>query len=193
MRRELEAWFAVLLFLCTVVGSSGCTRRSRLALEDGGTILAPSAEELSEAAARELLATGDFRRLVRRGPEGTTTILFRAAGDLEQLVGTSLDPLYGTFDTFRENLLKNGLPAFEAVDLTGEAWSSERLQGRTVVLNFWFTGCGPCVAEIPELNRVVSGGQKARDFGCQKRASARRCRDSERRRSGRSRARALVW
>ena len=28
------------------------------------------------------------------------------------------------------------------------------LRGKTVVLNFWFTNCGGCVLEIPELNKL---------------------------------------
>jgi thiol-disulfide isomerase/thioredoxin len=44
----------------------------------------------------------------------------------------------------------------EAVDwfgktTTGETLSSEQLGGVVVVMNFWYAGCAPCRAEVPEL------------------------------------------
>lgn len=29
------------------------------------------------------------------------------------------------------------------------------MKGQVVVLNFWFTGCQPCIEEIPDLNKLV--------------------------------------
>ena len=30
----------------------------------------------------------------------------------------------------------------------------ENLEGKTIILDFWFTNCAPCVASIPELNKL---------------------------------------
>lgn len=30
---------------------------------------------------------------------------------------------------------------------------SDNVAGRPMVLNFWYTGCGPCIREMPELNK----------------------------------------
>jgi thiol-disulfide isomerase/thioredoxin len=38
--------------------------------------------------------------------------------------------------------------------LDGAPIDSEQLRGKVVVANFWFTGCGPCKAEMPDLNRL---------------------------------------
>ena len=46
-------------------------------------------------------------------------------------------------------------PAFTATDLSGQTYTMEELKGRTVVLNFWFIGCKPCIMEMPHLNEVV--------------------------------------
>jgi peroxiredoxin len=43
---------------------------------------------------------------------------------------------------------------FELKDVDGRAHSLAALKGKTVVLNFWFTNCGGCVQEIPELNKL---------------------------------------
>jgi thiol-disulfide isomerase/thioredoxin len=39
-------------------------------------------------------------------------------------------------------------------DLAGKAWSLSALRGKVVYLNVWFTGCPPCVKEIPDLNAL---------------------------------------
>lgn len=52
-------------------------------------------------------------------------------------------------------MLNTPAPQFELKDLNGKVWSLKELQGKTVVLNFWFTSCAPCIKEIPELNKLV--------------------------------------
>lgn len=47
-------------------------------------------------------------------------------------------------------------PEFSGIDLDGNKVASTALKGKVVVLNFWFTGCAPCVAEIPRLNALVA-------------------------------------
>lgn len=51
-------------------------------------------------------------------------------------------------------------PDFELKDLQGNTWSLKALRGKVVVLNFWFTTCAPCVAEMPELNELVKAYDK---------------------------------
>jgi cytochrome c biogenesis protein CcmG/thiol:disulfide interchange protein DsbE len=45
-------------------------------------------------------------------------------------------------------------PDIELLSLTGDDFSLRAHRGEVVLLNFWATWCGPCVAEIPELERV---------------------------------------
>lgn len=45
---------------------------------------------------------------------------------------------------------------FKATDINGEIIDLKNLRGKVVVLNFWFTDCQPCVAEMPELNKLVA-------------------------------------
>lgn len=54
-----------------------------------------------------------------------------------------------------EPLLKAGepFPRFSATDIDGRTWTNADVAGKVMVLNLWFTGCGPCCAEMPELSR----------------------------------------
>ncbi len=47
-------------------------------------------------------------------------------------------------------------PDFDLFDINGVNYSLDKLKGKVVVANFWFTGCGPCKQEIPALNELVN-------------------------------------
>jgi thiol-disulfide isomerase/thioredoxin len=46
------------------------------------------------------------------------------------------------------------LPTFELADLSGKTWSVKSLNGKVVLLNLWATWCGPCNAELPQLQKL---------------------------------------
>ena len=46
-------------------------------------------------------------------------------------------------------------PGFRLPTLGGGALSLEELRGRTVILNFWWSGCVPCRTEMPTLQRFA--------------------------------------
>ncbi len=48
------------------------------------------------------------------------------------------------------------VPNFSLTNIEGQAFDKENLQNKIVVFNFWFTNCGPCREEIPQLNELVS-------------------------------------
>lgn len=53
------------------------------------------------------------------------------------------------------NELKVGrvLPgSFSLQDLQGKSWTPSDLIGKVTVINVWYSGCGPCIAEMPQLS-----------------------------------------
>lgn len=44
------------------------------------------------------------------------------------------------------------MPAFTATDTEGNVYTEKSTLGHPMVINFWFTGCGPCKREMPELS-----------------------------------------
>lgn len=57
-------------------------------------------------------------------------------------------------DLKKDKFFNSQLPKFQYKDLDGRIINSEDLKGKPIVLNFWFTTCLPCIAEMPELNRI---------------------------------------
>lgn len=53
-----------------------------------------------------------------------------------------------------EKLIAEGsiFPRFSATDIYGRVWTNADVEGKVMVLNLWFTGCGPCRSEMPELS-----------------------------------------
>ena len=45
-------------------------------------------------------------------------------------------------------------PSFVANDYKGKVVSSSELKGKYVLINFWATWCGPCLAEMPMLKKI---------------------------------------
>jgi thiol-disulfide isomerase/thioredoxin len=44
---------------------------------------------------------------------------------------------------------------FNDKDINGEKFDLKKMAGKVFVINFWFVGCPPCRAEIPDLNGIV--------------------------------------
>jgi thiol-disulfide isomerase/thioredoxin len=59
--------------------------------------------------------------------------------------------------TDESGYIKTGrkLELFSAKDIEGYKIRPKDLEGKVVVLNFWFIKCPPCLDEIPELNKIA--------------------------------------
>ncbi len=59
-------------------------------------------------------------------------------------------------EAFKNNLTGKQLTAFKIPGYNYRVWDSDQLRGRVLIMNFWFTTCGPCIKEIPLLNELAA-------------------------------------
>ncbi len=47
------------------------------------------------------------------------------------------------------------LPKFESTTIKNRQINADYFKGKVSIVNFWFVGCAPCVAEVPGFNNLV--------------------------------------
>lgn len=74
---------------------------------------------------------------------------------------------WATQETFFEDLVGKDLPNFKGLTINKKFFSKNDLKDQVVVINFWFEKCPPCLAEMPELNKLAKeyAGKNIRFIG----------------------------
>lgn len=74
--------------------------------------------------------------------------------EIEDQVETNQQMLsFTSSDGSADTLGGKPLPgSFALRDLDGNLWTEQSLKGHKVVINVWFSGCGPCLREMPILS-----------------------------------------
>jgi thiol-disulfide isomerase/thioredoxin len=121
------------------VASSEITGISRISTSNGTkAFLITLSNPLPETALKYAISAEDIpesEELLEKAKNSTTTKI-TVASDSESKIN-----------------IGEPFPQFAATDITGKTWSNADIQGKVMVLNLWFTGCGPCRAEMPELSQ----------------------------------------
>jgi len=58
-------------------------------------------------------------------------------------------------EKLKSKLLEVAFPPFNLKSISGNSLTEKNLIGKVTVINFWFTGCQPCIREMPELNKLT--------------------------------------
>jgi len=95
----------------------------------------------------ELMTNPDYQPLFYANSKGQIkSVVFKKKSNHPVLIEKNPEAHY----TVGEKALD-----FIVTDLNGKTIKLSELKGKVVVLNFWFTKCGPCIQEIPTLNALV--------------------------------------
>jgi len=76
------------------------------------------------------------------------------AGLDDYLTGIKQRIAAANHDDLVKHMLNKPAPLFSLIDLDGRPVSLESLRGKTVVLDFWATWCGPCKKSFPAMKKT---------------------------------------
>lgn len=71
-----------------------------------------------------------------------------------------------TANDHQGSLLKNGdmVPEFKVTTLDGKEIATSELKGKIILINFFATWCGPCMKELPEVQKQLWPKFKDKNF-----------------------------
>ncbi|SDS12177.1 TlpA disulfide reductase family protein [Christiangramia echinicola] len=71
------------------------------------------------------------------------------------LAGIEDKALQNTRTELEKNMLSEEAPSFQLKDLKGNEIELSSLKGKTVILDFWATWCGPCKMSFPGMQKAI--------------------------------------
>ncbi|WP_223034078.1 TlpA family protein disulfide reductase [Hanstruepera marina] len=124
---------------------------SQISFDDPLTVIkAPDGKVLKKADMQKIMKSGKQFSMysVKKGDTTVYYLEYKTKDEIgkKKLIRSNL----------KSTLLNKPLSSFSLSNMDGKTINKTKLLGKVTVFNFWFTGCVPCIREMPELNELVN-------------------------------------
>ncbi|MDB5090102.1 MAG: Peroxiredoxin, partial [Mucilaginibacter sp.] len=154
MKKSFFLFIALIAFtLATNAQVSNSITRGPHKVDSNSVVKDSAGVRYSYADWRKLIVTGNYRlKVINPGRDSTVEFTLVKIDEETKARIRSMRP-----KPDESGYIKNGekLELFSAKDIEGYKIRPKDLEGKVVVLNFWFIKCPPCQDEIPELNKIA--------------------------------------
>ena len=102
----------------------------------------------------------------RFGMMDKTAMLWKTTGGTPQAWDKWLKEMTATIAVPAQNWEKidRSFPGFTLMDLSGRKWTQDNLKGKVTLINMWATWCGPCIAELPHVQKIQNAVKDRKDI-----------------------------
>ena len=125
-------------------------------------------DELSDRISKEgflgKLTSGDYIPLKLNSKDSLTYYkLFKLSKSSNSEIGKQIKSS-STTDYIHFKAEGKIFPEFQFIDLNGIVYNNDNTKGKIVIIKCWFIGCHACVAEFPDLNKLVDNYRNRKDI-----------------------------
>jgi peroxiredoxin len=120
-------------------------------------------KEISKMEFLKQVNTGKYLYILLNSTDNKTYFKLYELHGTQQLTDGQIIYAYmrGTYDGYLR--VGKKFSNFDFTDINGNHYTNESTKGKILVIKYWFIHCGACVAEMPELNKLVQQYKNRKD------------------------------